>query len=184
MDGISGVTGNYGYDGVWPFKQNEKADQSETTEASKAGAAAATVRVVSEPGSLVNPSLLVAVQETDVVREAGDEEEESNALFAQAEETEEDQLIAEILEKGLADWAHEKWLERIREKARQAALAEMGLTEADLAAMTPAMQKQIERMIEEKVEEAIRSALDAAAKENGKHQEADAMVVSPIITGG
>ena len=184
MDGISGITNTYGYDGLWSSKQNEKSDQSEAAEASKAGASAATVRVVSGAGPLVSPSLLVAVQETDVVREAGDEEEDSNTLFAQAEETEEDQLIAEILEKGLADWAHEKWLERIREKARQAALAEMGLTEADLANMTPAMQKQIERMIEEKVEEAIRSALDEAAKENGKHQQADAMVVSPIITGG
>ena len=184
MDGISGVTSRYGYDSLWRFTQTEKTEQSSPAMASQTRTTATPPGLAPESESLVSPSLLVAVQETDVVRETGGGEEESNALFTQTEETEEDQLIAEILEKGLVDWAHEKWIERIREKARQAALSEMGLTEKDLASMTPEMQEQIERMIAEKVEEAVRTALDDAAKENGEHRKADAMVVNPILTGG
>lgn len=184
MDGISGVASRYSYDNLWGFSQAEKTAPTAAKTESQAGPAAASSRLATEPASLVRPSLLVAVQESDVVRESGDSEEETNGLFAVAEETEEDRLIAEILEKGLVDWAHEKWLEKIREKARQSALSEMGLTENDLASLSPEMQEQIERMIAEKVDEAIRSALDDAAKENGEHQKADAMVVSPIITGG
>lgn len=119
-----------------------------------------------------------------MVRQGAGEEEESEGLFTTAEETEEDKLLAEILDKGLVEWAHEQWLEKIREKARQSALSEMGLSEDDLAAMTPEMREQIERIIEEKVAEAIRSAIEDATDENGEHQQADAMVVSPILTGG
>lgn len=96
-----------------------------------------------------------------------------------------DKTLKEIKEKGLANWAHEKWLERIREKARLTALASMGLTEDDLAAMSPEMQARVEAMIKEVVEEAIRQATEKANGENGEKQQANqAKVLSPIITGG
>ena len=184
MEGISCVASRHAYDNIWRFSQTEKTEQSTTATASQGAASASSSGLTSEAMSLVSPSLLVAVQESDVVRQSAGEEEESDGLFTTAEETEEDQLIAEILEKGLVEWAHEQWLEKIREEARQSTLSEMGLTEDDLAAMTPEMRAQVERIIEEKVAEAIRSAIEDAAAENGEHRQADAMVVSPIITGG
>ncbi len=184
MDGISSVASRYDYSNIWRFTHTEKTEQSTAGATAQGGASAPSSGLTSEASPLVSPSLLVAVQESDVVRQSAGEEEESDGLFTTAEETEEDKLLAEILDKGLVEWAHEQWLDKIREKARQSALSEMGLSEDDLAAMTPEMRAQIERIIEEKVAEAIRSAIEDAADENGEHQQADAMVVSPILTGG
>ena len=184
MDGISGVASRQAYSNIWRYTQSEKTAQSPIATASQDSGSASASGLVSEAKSPVSPSLLVAVQESDVIRQGAGEEEESVGLFTHDEETEEEKLIAEILDKGLVEWAHEQWLEKIREKARQNALSEMGLTEGDLAAMTPEIQAQIERILEQKVEEAIQSAIEDASNKNGEHQQADAMVVSPIVTGG
>ncbi|MBL6946878.1 MAG: hypothetical protein ISR47_09585 [Rhodospirillales bacterium] len=131
------------------------------------------------------PSLLVAVQEAGFGRRPDDEEGEGRTgLFGFEEEDEQSNLIAEILEVGFVDWAHEQWLEKIREKARQTALASLGMTEDDLAKMAPEMSEQIERMIEEMVEAAIRSATEEAAEKKESDQASNAMVLNPIITGG
>lgn len=148
-------------------------------------------------------SMLIALQDVRLNRPVVDTEKkvgedvaedtgkppEAETLFATGEDAAGerspiDDVIEEIKEKGLAEWAHEQWLERIREKARQAALADLGLTEDDLAAMSPDMQARIEAMIKEVVEEAVRQATEKAADENGKERAGQAMVVSPIITGG
>lgn len=131
------------------------------------------------------PSLLVALQEAGFGRDT-DEDEDSGrtGLFASEEEDEQSRLIEEILEVGFVDWAHEQWLEKIREKARETALANLGMTEDDLAQMAPEMQEQIERLIEELVEAAINSATEEAAKNKETGQDNDAMVLSPILTGG
>ncbi|MCG8510199.1 MAG: hypothetical protein MI741_13305 [Rhodospirillales bacterium] len=130
------------------------------------------------------PSLLVAVQEANLGRASDDEESDGPArLFAEKEQSEQDQLIEEILDVGFINWAHEQWLEKIREKARQSALASMGLTEDDVANMAPQMQEQIERLIEEIVEAAIRSATGETAENTDSDETNEAAVVNPIITG-
>lgn len=141
----------------------------------------------------VRPSMLVALQDVRLNQPSADEEEEGKAgdvpqaqgIFATAdEEAGERTVIDEIKEKGLAEWAHEQWLERIREKARQTALADLGLTEDDVASMSPEMQARIEEMIKQVVEEAVRQATEKAVGDNGEKQTGEAKVLSPIITGG
>lgn len=169
--------------------------------ANDTGSAAAGSGATDEPAA--RSSMLVALQDVRLNRPAVDTEKtvgaedaedtsdppEVEGLFATGEDADGerspvDDVIDEIKEKGLAEWAHEQWLERIREKARQTALANLGLTEDDLAAMSPDMQARIEAMIKEIVEEAVREATEEAADENGKERAGQAMVVSPIITGG
>jgi hypothetical protein len=153
----------------------------------------ATAGVDSPDQPPVRTSLLLALQDVRLNKpatdgseqEATEDEAETAGIFAKADEEESQKtVIDEIKEKGLAEWAHEQWLERIREKARQTALADLGLTEDDVAAMAPDMQARIEQMIKEVVEEAVRQAVEKAAGENGEKRSNQAMVVSPIITGG
>ena len=107
---------------------------------------------------------------------------ERAGIFATREKDGVETVIDEIMEKGFVDWAHEEWLERIREKARQTSMAGMGLTDDDVASMTPDMQEQIERLIKEAVDEAVRRAVEKAAEEN-EETSGQAMVTSPIVTG-
>lgn len=136
----------------------------------------------------VRASLLVALQEMRLNKPTADDEAEegeteSAAIFATGEEEGVETVIDEIMEKGFVDWAHEEWLERIREEARKAVMADMGMTEDDVAAMTPDMQAQVERLIKEAVDEAVKRAVEKAAEENGEKTSGQAMVVSPIVTG-
>jgi hypothetical protein len=137
--------------------------------------------VSSQPVSA--PSLLVAVQESNLSGAEADGDTPSG-LFSVKEKDSQDTLIDEILEKGIVEWAHEKWVEKIREKARAEALSSMGLTEDDLAAMPADMRQRIEKKIEEIVEAAIEAATDKAAEETAEKQSGGGVVLSPIITGG
>lgn len=141
----------------------------------------------------VRSSMLVALQDVRLNKPSAADDQPENTedaaetagIFATADEEESRKTILdEIKEKGLAEWAHEQWLERIREKARQTALADLGLTEDDVAAMAPDMQARIERMIKEVVEEAVRQATEKATGGNGEKRSDQAMVLNPIITGG
>lgn len=141
----------------------------------------------------VRSSMLVALQDVRLNKPSAADDQPENTenaaetagIFATADEEESRKtILAEIKEKGLAEWAHEQWLERIREKARQTALADLGLTGDDVAAMAPDMQARIEQMIKEVVEEAVRQATEKAAGGNGEKRSGQAMVVNPIITGG
>lgn len=103
---------------------------------------------------------------------------------SEADKTDLERTIDEIKEKGIAAWAHEQWLERIREKARQTALSNMGLTEDDLNHMSPELRAQVERIIKEIVDEAVREATEKADQDKDKKPTGQAKVLSPIITGG
>jgi DNA-binding protein YbaB len=50
--------------------------------------------------------------------------------------------------------------------------------------MTPEAQEQVERLIKEAVDDAVRQALDNTAEKKGEERSAEAMVLSPIVTGG
>lgn len=159
-----------------------------------AGASKGGVETDGQPS--VRTSLLVALQDVggSPSSATGTDDADASATWGNnaallakkaQEQAASDKIIDEIKEKGLANWAHEEWLKRIREKARQTALASMGLTEDDVAAMSPEMQARVEAMIKEVVEEAVRQATEKASGENGEKQQSNqAKVLSPIITGG
>ena len=63
--------------------------------------------------------------------------------------------IAQILEKGLLAYIREKQEERLRAEA----LAQLGLTEGDLEAMSSEEREEVERKIQELIEEKIRERL-------------------------
>jgi hypothetical protein len=188
MDGLSGIGAN-------PYLRSQSgAGVTETTAGRSTTAFVAADMPTRANTGLdgttqppVRASLLVALQEVRLNKPAEDEAEEgeieSAGIFATGEEDEVETVIDEILEKGFVDWAHEEWLERIREEARKTVMAGMGLTEDDVAAMTPDMQDQVERLIKEAVDEAVRRAVEKAAEENGEKTSGQAMVVSPIVTG-
>lgn len=191
MDGVTGI-------GTSPWLGEERKNQSNSGfSAAWAEIAAGSDSAANASGTSsqppVRPSMLVALQDVRLNQPLADEETEGEAddvpqaqgIFATAdEEASERTIIDEIKEKGLAEWAHEQWLERIREKARQTALADLGLTEDDVAAMSPEMQARIEELIKQVVDEAVRQATEKAAADNGEKQTGEAKVLSPIITGG
>lgn len=188
MDGISGIGAN-------PYLRSQSGVGVTETSTGRSAPAFVTSKLPTRAStslggttqSPVEGSLLVALQDVRLNRSAGDEDEEgeteSAGIFATEEEDGIETVIDEIMEKGFVDWAHEEWLERIREEARKTVMAGMGFTEEDVAAMTPDMQAQIERLIKEAVDEAVRRAVEKAAKENGEETSGQAMVVSPIVTG-
>ena len=186
MDGLSGIGAN-------PYQRSQWAAGNTETAAGRTAPAFTTSKLPTRAStslggttqSPVDGSLLVALQDVRLNKPAEDEEgeTESAGIFAIGEEDDVETVIDEIMEKGFVDWAHEEWLERIREEARKTVMAGMGLTEDDVASMTPDMQDQVERLIKEAVDEAVRRAVEKAAEENGEETSSQAMVVSPIITG-
>ncbi|WP_316976259.1 hypothetical protein [Shumkonia mesophila] len=189
MDGLSGI-------GTNPYLRSQSGAGVTETAASRSApafvAADMPTRANTSLGGMtqtpVEGSLLVALQDVRLNNPAAEDEAEegeteSAGIFATGEEDETETVIDEILEKGFVDWAHEEWLERIREEARKTVMAGMGLTEDDVASMSPDMQDQVERLIKEAVDEAVSRAVEKAAEENGEKTSGQAMVVSPIITG-
>lgn len=194
MDSLSGIGTTTS--GAEISRIGRPGSAKESASAGTFGAGAATAKAIGSGAvgggvqSPVRPSLLVALQEVRMNapedEETADETKSGAAgLFATGEpEDETASVIDEIMEKGLAEWAHEQWLERIREKARQTALAGMGMSEEDVAALPPEMQAQVERLIKEAVDEAVRRATEQAAEQNGEERTNQAKVLSPIVTGG
>jgi hypothetical protein len=189
MDGLSGIGAN-------PYLRSQSGTGAMETPAIRSAPAfvAADMPTRANTGldgttqPPVRASLLVALQEVRLNKPAAEDKAEEGeteiaGIFATGEEDEVETVIDEILEKGFVDWAHEEWLERIREEARKTVMAGMGLTEDDVASMTPDMQDQVERLIKEAVDEAVRRAVEKAAEENGEETSGQAMVVSPIVTG-
>jgi hypothetical protein len=188
MDGLSGIGAN-------PYQRSQWATGNTETAAGRTTPAFVASKLPTRASTSlggttqlpVDGSLLVALQDVRLNKPAKDEAEEgetgSAGIFATGEEDDVETVIDEILEKGFVNWAHEEWLERIREEARKTVMAGMGLTEDDVASMTPDMQDQVERLIKEAVDEAVRRAVEKAAEENGEETSGQAMVVSPIVTG-
>ena len=175
MDGVTGVGASAWLGGTRPSRSASGFSAAWAEVAAGSNSAAAGPGASSQ--SPVRPSMLAALQNVQLNQPSADDEEEGRdgevakaaGIFAvEDDEASERTVIDEIKEKGLAEWAHEQWLERIREKARQAALADLGLTEDDVAAMPPDRQARIEEMIREVVEEAVRQAVEKAAEENGE----------------
>lgn len=189
MGGISGIGAN-------PYQRNQWATGDTETAAGRASSgfvapklptrASATLGGTTQ--SPVEGSLLVALQDVRLNNPSNDEADEgkteSAGIFAIGEESDGDPVIDEIMEKGFVGWAHEEWMERIREEARKTVMADMRLTEDDIASMTPDMQAQVERLIKAAVDEAVQRAVEKATQENGEKTSGQAMVVNPIVTGG
>ncbi len=186
MNGIGGIGAQSRYERYQQQLQAFNEPIRKASDAPSSNGAAEGIGFGASAQPAAAPSLLVALQEANLVRaeNGGEEDEAPVGLFARREDDEQSRLIDEILEKGIANWAHEKWIEKIREKARQTALAGMGMTEEDVAALSPEMQEQIERLIEEIVEEAVREATEGTAKKHAETESNGAMVLNPIMTGG
>jgi len=187
MDGLSGIGAN-AFPHLSPTETSVERSAPAFAVPDQPKRSATRVEGVAEPA--VRPSLLVALQELRMNRPSKAEAGQEGAappkagIFAIAEEDTGRAVIDEIMERGLAEWAHEQWLERIREKARRTALARLGLTEDGVATMNPEMQAQIERLIQEAVDEAVRRAVEKVAGGDEAETTNQAMVLSPIVTGG
>lgn len=186
MGGISGI-------GADPYQRSQWATGNTETAATSAFVAPKLpTRASTSLGGTtqlpVDGSLLVALQDVRLNKPSDDEADEgkteSAGIFAIGEEGDADPVIDEIMEKGFVDWAHEEWMERIREEARKTVMADMRLTEEDIASMSPDMQAQVERLIKAAVDEAVQRAIEKAAGESGEKSSGQAMVVNPIVTGG
>lgn len=69
-------------------------------------------------------------------------------------------ILDEIKEKGIYAWAQEQKLKKLEEMARQRALSDRGLTEADLAKMPESERAATEDSIQEIVAQMVKEALE------------------------
>lgn len=70
-----------------------------------------------------------------------------------------------ILDKGLAEWAREQQMERLRKKIEAEIMAELGLSGDDLKKMEPEARTRLMSAIQEEVERRIREAMQAKMAE-------------------
>ena len=76
--------------------------------------------------------------------------------------------IAEIREKGMVAWAHDKKMEELRKRIEGEILAQRGLTEEGVAALPEAdrttVEAEIGRLIEERLQETMQAQAEDAAQ--------------------
>ena len=90
------------------------------------------------------------------------------AQQAAAREEQRAKEMASIRDKGFTDWVRDTQIEKLKEELRKKVLEAMGLTEDQLAAMAPAIQKILEQKIQEEVERQLQETI---AKEQGVKAE-------------
>jgi len=92
------------------------------------------------------------------------------ALRAKTAKTARDAELKSIREKGFRTWVRDTSIEKLKEELRKKVMADMGLTEADMAKMSSAMRMILEEKIKQEIEkrmEAMREAPKDSATTTG-----------------
>lgn len=69
-----------------------------------------------------------------------------------------------ILDKGFSDWVRDMKIEKLKEELRKKVMADMGLTEDQLAKMEAVMRQILEQKIQEEVEKQLAEAVEQEQK--------------------
>lgn len=83
---------------------------------------------------------------------------------AEASKLKQKQVLDEVREKGLYQWAQETKFEKLKEKIREQIMAERGLDAAGVDALSDDQRNSLEQEISKRVQEVMQEAMSGEAK--------------------
>lgn len=83
---------------------------------------------------------------------------------AEASKLKQQQVLDQVREKGLYQWAQETRFEKLKEKIREQIMAERGLDAAGVDALSDDQRNSLEQEISKRVQEVMQEAMSGEAK--------------------